>query len=126
MTTTRQTASGWIRSLRWVARSIGLCVAALFVFFMFESGARFVPALPWADPQGMPLFLALLVAVAGLLLAWHHEAVGGIIAVAGALLILALVFLGSGPGMLLGALLFTLPLLAAGCLYLGCWQSELD
>ncbi len=124
MKTIRQATIRRIRSLRWVARSIGLCVAALFVFFMIDSGARLIPALPWTEPQGMPLFLVLLAAVAGLLLAWRYEAVGGLLAVAGALVILALVFLGSGPSMLLGALFFTLPLLVAGCLYLGCWQSE--
>lgn len=124
MATIRQMTSRRIRFLRWVARSIGLCVAALFVFFLIDSGARLLPALPWTEPQGMPLFLVLLAAVAGLLLAWRHEAMGGFLAVAGALLILALVFLGSGPSMLLGALFFTLPLLVAGCLYLGCWQAE--
>jgi hypothetical protein len=59
--------------------------------------------------------------MAGLLLAWRWEALGGLLAVGGALLILALVFAGSGPTMVLGALFFTLPLLTAGCLYLGCW-----
>ncbi len=126
MATTRQMTGRWVRSLRWVARSIGLSVAALFVFFMVDSGARLLPALPWTEPQGMPLFLVLLAAVAGLLLAWRYEAVGGFLALAGALVILALVFLGSGPSMLLGALFFTLPLLVAGCLYLGCWQSEAE
>ena len=119
--TGRQLSSRWIRITRWVARSIALCVAVLFVFFMIDSGARLVAALPWTEPQGMPLFLVLLAAVAGLLLAWRQEAVGGGLAVGGSLVILILVCLGSGPAMLLGALLFTLPLLVAGCLYLGCW-----
>jgi hypothetical protein len=124
MATTHATASRWIRIARWAARSIAVCVAALFAFFMIESGARLVPGLSWTEPQGMPLLLVLLAAVAGLLVAWRREAVGGLMAVAGALAILALVYLGSGPAMLLGALLFTLPLLVAGCLFLGCWQSE--
>jgi hypothetical protein len=72
----------------------------------------------------MPLFLVLLAAVAGLLLAWRWEALGGLVAVSGALVILALAYLGSGPMVLLGAVLFTLPLLLAGCLYLGCWRCE--
>lgn len=125
MTLRRQTASRWISVARWVARTMALCVAVFFAFFMIESGLRLVPVLPWTQPQGMPLFVVLLAAVAGLLLAWRKEAVGGVIAVGGALVILGLVYLGSGPTMLLGALFFTLPLLVAGCLYLGCWRSEL-
>lgn len=124
MATMRGTASGWIQVARWVARSMALGVAGLFVLFMLESGMRLVPGLSWADPQGMPLFLVLLVGIAGLFLAWRLEALGGALAVAGALAIMALVYLGSGPAMLLGALFFSLPLLIAGCLYLGCWQSE--
>jgi hypothetical protein len=124
MVMTGKATGRWIRIARWAARAIALVVTALFAFFMIESGARLVPALSWTEPQGMPLFVVLLVAVAGLLLAWRREAVGGLMAVAGALVILALVYLGSGPTMLLGALFFTLPLLAAGCLFLGCWRSE--
>jgi hypothetical protein len=100
---------------------VALAIASLFVLFIVESGARVVPALSWTNPQGLPLLLILVVAVAGVLLAWRWEAPGGAIAVVSALLILALVLLGSGPRMMLGALFFTLPLLAAGCLYLGCW-----
>lgn len=121
MATTSQRVSGWIRGMRWCARLVGLAIASLFVLFIVESGARVVPTLSWTSPQGLPLFLILVAAVAGVLLAWRWEAPGGAMAVGGALLILALVFLGSGPRMLLGALFFTLPLLAAGCLYLGCW-----
>jgi hypothetical protein len=52
--------------------------------------------------------------------AWRWELVGGIMTVVGVAGIISLVCAGSGIDMLFCAILFTLPLLVAGALYLGC------
>ena len=119
-----QNGNGWTSMIRGVARVLGLAATGLFVAFLVVSGAIVFP-LSWADPQGFPLLIALLVAVAGVLIAWRWELAGGVMAVGGAVAIMALVCAGSGTDMFLCALLFSLPLLIAGALYLGCcWRQR--
>ncbi len=120
----KEKVNGWTTSMRWVARLIGLAAAGLFVAFLVLSGALVFPALSWTDPQGVPLLVALVVAVAGVLVAWRWELTGALMTLGGALAIVALVCAGSGTDMLFCAFLFTLPLLVAGALYLGCcWRK---
>ncbi|MGD2206122.1 MAG: hypothetical protein PVH17_05025 [Anaerolineae bacterium] len=125
MTGIQEATSGWATAMRWVARLLGLVAVGLFALFISASGASVLPALTWSSPQGVPLLLFLLAALVGVLIAWRRELVGGVMAVVGAVGILALVCLGSGFDMLLCALFFTLPLLIAGILYLGCcWKKR--
>jgi peptidoglycan/LPS O-acetylase OafA/YrhL len=110
--------------MRWVARILALIATGLFVYFLVESGAEVVSSLAWG-PQGFPLLIGLAVALIGLLLAWRWELLGGVMAVVGGVATMALVCIGSGPDMLFCALLFTLPILVAGVLYLGCcWRTR--
>jgi hypothetical protein len=111
--------------MRWTARLVGLLATGLFVLFLAVSGARVIPALSLTSPQGLPLMVVVLVAVAGVLIAWRWELIGGLMAVGGAAVITALVCAGSGSDMLLCAVYFTLPLFIAGVLYLGCcWRTR--
>jgi hypothetical protein len=110
--------------MRWVARILALVAVGLFVFFAVELGAKVLPTLSWG-PQGIPLLVAVGVALAGVLVAWRWELVGGVMTVAGVAAIMALVCLGSGTDMLFCAFLFTLPLLLAGGLFLACcWRTR--
>jgi hypothetical protein len=110
--------------MRWIARIVALIAVGLFVYFAVEMGARVFPTLTWG-PQGIPLLIAVVVALAGLLVAWRWELVGGIMTVAGVAAIMALVCIGSGTDMFYCAFLFTLPLLVAGALFLGCcWRTR--
>ena len=119
-----QTGRGSTKAMRWTARIIALVAAGLFVFFAVDLGARVFPRLSWG-PQGIPLLVVVGIALAGVLIAWRWELVGGIMTVAGATGIVALVCLGSGADMLLCAFLFSLPLYVAGALYLGCcWRTR--
>jgi hypothetical protein len=120
MTKDQENGNGWTRAMRWTARIVGLAAAGLFLAFLVVSGARVLPALTLTSLQGIPLLSVLLVALAGVLIAWRWELVGGIMAVVGSLAILGLVCAGSGIDMLYCAVLFTLPLLLAGALYLAC------
>ena len=125
MTNVEKTNNGWTTAMRWVARLVGLVAAGLFVLFAVELGAKILPALPWTDPQGMPLLIVLLAALAGVLVAWRWELLGGILTFAGALGIMALVCTGSGADMLYCAFLFAAPLLLVGALLLGCcWRNR--
>lgn len=106
-------------TMRWIARILALVAVGLFVFFAIDFGAQVFPTLSWG-PQGIPLLAALGIALAGVLVAWRWELAGGLMTVAGVAGIMGLVCLGSGTDMLFCAFLFTLPLLVAGALYLGC------
>ncbi len=124
MTEVQQRENGWTTTMRWAARLLALGAVGLFVFFAVECGAGVFPSLSWG-PQGIPLLVAVGVALVGAVIAWRWELIGGIMAVAGVAATIALVCLGSGVDMLYCALLFTLPLLVAGALYLGCcWRTR--
>ncbi|MFN2218680.1 MAG: hypothetical protein ACK2UA_08745 [Anaerolineae bacterium] len=119
-----QERNGSTSAMRWTARVLALVAVGLFVYFAVDFGGTVFPTLSWG-PQGIPLLVAVVVALAGVLVAWRWELVGGIMAVAGVAGIMALVCLGSGMDMLFCAFLFTLPLLLAGVLYLGCcWRTK--
>lgn len=111
---------GWTGIMRWTARILALLVIGLFVLFLAESGMAIISQLSFDDPQGLPLLIALVVALAGVTVAWHKESVGGMMSIVGALAIIALVCIGSGPDMFLCSLFFTAPLLLAGSLNLVC------
>lgn len=124
MTEVKQTGNGGTKVMRWVARIMALIAVGLFVFFVVELGAKVFPALSWG-PQGIPLLIALVAALAGVLVAWRWELIGGVMTVAGVAAIMALVCAGSGTDMLYCAFLFTLPLLLAGGLFLACcWRRR--
>ena len=116
--TAQQIAGGFRNTIRSSARLIGLFSIGLYFLFIIESGARIVPALSWSNFRGMPLFLALTMAVVGLVIAWRREALGGFLALVGGASILTLVYLASGAGMTFTAALLAWPLLASGLLYL--------
>jgi hypothetical protein len=116
--TAKQIASGLRTTMRGSARLMGLFSIGLYLLFIVESGLRIVPMLSWSEFRGMPLFLALTVAVLGLIIAWGWETLGGFLALAGGASILALAYAASGPGMTFTAALLALPLLAAGLLHL--------
>lgn len=119
-----QERNGSTSAMRWTARVLALVAVGLFVYFAVDFGARVFPTLSWG-PQGIPLLVVVGIALAGVLVAWRWELVGGIMTLAGVVGIMALVCLGSGTDMLFCAFLFTLPLLVAGALYLGCcWRTK--
>lgn len=118
--TTREIGNGSVTGMRWIARLVGLFACGLFALFIVESGVRVLTALSWSDLRGVPLFLALVLAIAGVLVAWRRETIGGALSLAGGLMILALVYLASGSGMAFTAFLLALPLLITGTLHLAC------
>jgi peptidoglycan/LPS O-acetylase OafA/YrhL len=114
----------WTTAVRWVARLLALLVVVLFVWFLVESGPRLWASLAWDRVQGVPLVVAMLVALTGVVLAWRWELWGGLVTLLGSLGIVALVVAGSGLDMIYAALLFTAPMLVAAALYLGCCARD--
>lgn len=120
MTHMQQAGNGWTKTMRWTARIVGLIAVGLFVAFLAISAGTVFASLSWFSWQGLPLLVALVAAIAGVLVAWRWELIGGAMTSIGALAIIGLVCLGSGADMFLCSLFFTLPLLVSGALYLGC------
>ena len=120
-----RSGSRWTTVMRWAGRIIGMIAVGLFLLLLVEKGARILSELTWSNPQGIPLLLAMIVAVAGVLVAWILELIGGLLTLIGAVAIPILVYLGSGPTLLLAALILSLPLLMCGGLCLGCcWRTR--
>ena len=125
MVANQKDGNGWTGLMRWTARLLALIVGGLFAYFAIEFGAKIFSNLSLASPQGLPLLLGLLVALLGAFIAWRWELAGGVMTIAGAVMVMALVCAGSGFDMLYCAFLFTLPLLVAGVLYLACsWRTR--
>lgn len=123
--TAKKIAGGLRTAMNRIARMIGLLMIGLYLLFIVESGLKIVPLLSWSDFRGIPLFLALSVAIVGLVIAWGFQAWGGLLSLAGGASILVLVYTGTGPGMTFTAAVFALPLLTAGLLHLVCsvWNT---
>lgn len=125
MTTAQQIDIYVTGGMRWIARALGLLASGPFVLFLIYSGARIFPKLSWSSLRGMPLFIVLAMATVGILIAWRWEMIGGAIAVFCAIAISALVYLGSGRGVILAALMISVPFFIAGVLFLGCcWRTR--
>jgi hypothetical protein len=100
--------------LRWVARGVGACTVGLFT--MIAAGEGMQPLL--LSRSEMLMFSALFVALAGLVIAWRHEGLGGAMSVAGVMAFYLLNFAARGrfPGGFFFPMMF-LP----GLLFLACW-----
>ena len=124
MTTTKKTSDDLTCVMRGFTRALGLWVSVPLVLFLIYSGATVCPKLSWSSPQGMPLFIVLVMAMVGVLIAWRWEKIGGTIAVVCAIAIHALVYLGSGRALYYAALMNSVPFFIAGVLFLTCyWRT---
>ncbi len=101
-------------SLSWLARMTGACLVTVFVIFAMGEGMR--PTL--LSRSETLMFFALFVALAGIVIAWRHEGLGGAMSVAGMLAFYLLNFAVTRhwPRGLFFPLLFV-----PGLLFLACW-----
>ena len=118
MTTVSKASKDLAKGLLWPARAASLLVSGLFLLFVVESGAQVVATLDWNSPRGMSLFLALILSVAGVNIAWRRASLGGTMALTGSVTMIVLVSLASGPAGVLGVVLFAFPISVAGVLHL--------
>ena len=100
--------------LRWMARGIGVCMVGFFVVFVAGEGLH--PSL--LSRSEVLMSVALFVALAGVVIAWRHEGLGGAMSVAGMLAFYLLNFTATGrwPGGFIFPLMFV-----PGLLFLACW-----
>jgi hypothetical protein len=125
MTTVQQTGDPSTKTMRWIARILGLLASGLFLFFLICTGAEICPTLSWISPRGMPLFIVLAVAAVGVLVAWRWELIGGTMAALSAIVTSTLVYFGSGRAVLSTALMIGLPFFISGVLFLACcWRTR--
>jgi hypothetical protein len=97
---------------RWTARIAGTLMALFFLVFFVGEGFPPIFRLPWRESLSVLLMSAM---VAGLLLAWKWEGLGGAVALAG--MVLFMLLTGTrGIGLLL------VPA-AIGLLHVVCWWS---
>jgi hypothetical protein len=71
---------------RWVARIFGSLLVLLFLVFFFGEGTPQPWTWPWAwtwTARGTFIFLGFGLMIAGLVIAWFWEGLGGLLAVAG-------------------------------------------
>ena len=79
-------------ALRWTARVVGSFTVALFTIFVAGEGLH--PSL--LTRTEMVIFVALFVTLAGLVVAWNHEGLGGAMSVSGLIAFYLLNFAASG------------------------------
>jgi hypothetical protein len=100
--------------LRWLARLTGASLVAVFLIFAMGEGVR--PLL--LSRSEILMFFALFVALAGMVIAWRHEGLGGAMSVAGmiAFYLLNLAVTRHWPNGFFFPLMFV-----PGLLSLACW-----
>jgi hypothetical protein len=104
--------------LREIALALGVAASVPFLLFVLYASSELWPELPLSSAVGLPLLIALALAPVGVLIALHWELAGGAITVVCAIAITTLVNLGSRHGLLLLALLNSLPYALIGLLLL--------
>ncbi len=110
----------------WIARGLGLIVNAFFLMILFltltnEDGVT---------PQGWPVVVSLLVAIAGIFLALRWKRLGGRLALIGAVTLIPAVLYsayltGFGhEGLLIGLVIYPVPFLIVASLFLSDAQGH--
>jgi hypothetical protein len=107
-------------ALRQVARAMGLLASIPFVLFFLYASTEVWPELAYGSVRGIPLLLALAMAAVSVLIAWHSELVGGVLTVACAIAVVALIRHGSRYSLFALVLLNMLPYSLAGIVLLTC------
>jgi hypothetical protein len=114
-----------IAGLRWTAILLALLASGPFITFLLFRAGGVLPNLSWRAPNHMPLFLAWLAVMAGILVSLHWEMIGGLVMATSGIAVGVLGYLGCGSGELLTCTLVAGPYLVSGLLLLGCcWGKE--
>lgn len=114
-----------IQAVRWVARVLALLISLPFLYFLFFRSGEVLPRLSWSAPNEMPLFLAWLVVVAGILISLRWELVGGLLTAVAAILVGVLGYAGCGSDEIATCMVVAVPYLLSGALLLSCcWGKQ--
>ena len=108
-----------IRMVRWVARLFGSALVLMVIVFMIGEGPPNPLKMSAIEVVTSVAFLAM---IAGLIVAWRREGLGGILVVGGFLAFWVLNFVSSHHFWLRGAFP-AFPIV--GFLYLFCWRQSI-
>jgi hypothetical protein len=87
-----------IGTVRWGARVLALLVSGPFLYFLLFRSDEVVPTLSWRAPNQMPLLLAWMAVVVGIVISWRWEMIGGLLTAGSAAYPSWRSSMGSGPG----------------------------
>ena len=122
---TQETKRFLIGTVRWIARLLALLVSGPFIYFIIFRSGQVVPDLSWRAANEMPLFLAWLAVIVGILLSWRWQMIGGLVTAMSAIAIGVLAHAGCGAKELTTCLVVSVPYFLSGLLLIGCcWGTE--
>ena len=109
--------------MSWIARGTGLLVSGFFLIFTIS---EFISEVLGGRPcmAVVPLLAFLAAPILGVLIAWRWEMIGGALTMLGAIGLGIFVYLAVEYNKLLGAMLFSLPFLISGLLFLRIWLGR--
>lgn len=112
-----------IGELRLVTRSLMLLALLTGLLYIRVFVAASFSVLDTGSPRGIGLlsFLFLIVAIAGLLLTWRWEGLGGLVVVGSGIGLAVLTFFMADETPWLTAFFYGSPFVITGCLCLFCW-----
>jgi hypothetical protein len=115
----------FVGTVRWAARLLALLVSVPFLYFLLFRSIEVVPSLSWRAPNQMPLFAAWLAVIAGILMSWRWQMIGGLVTAVSAIAVGVLGYVGCGAEEISTCLVIAVPYLLSGLLLLGCcWGRE--
>lgn len=109
--------------LRLLARGVGLLAALTAVLYLRAIlGGGYLGET--AVSSTTLLFVVMLVATAGLVVAWRWEGIGGALAVVGAVAVAAVVYVTVADNQLIAMFVYSSPFIVSGGLYLVDWLKH--
>ncbi|MGD2143267.1 MAG: hypothetical protein PVF54_02180 [Anaerolineae bacterium] len=113
-----------IGGARWIARLLAVLASGPFISFLLFRSGEVIPNLSWRPPNQMPLLLAWLAVIVGILVAVRWEMIGGLVTAVSAVALGVLGYVGCGEGELLTCALVAGPYFLSGLLLLGSWWGR--
>lgn len=118
--------SNQIDELRVVTRLVGMLALLTGLIYLRVVGSETLAAGFETNGRISPWLLlgALLVAIAGVLLAWRQEGIGGLIAAIAGLVLGGLAYFTASQHRGFSAFAYGSPFLITGALFLACWRRS--
>ena len=117
------TSNRKVKRMRWAARIVGIIVAGFWVLSLIASLiAEFGTPIIL---EGIILGALVTINTAGVIIAWRREKVGGIIIVAGAVMLSIFAYISAGHNKIFAVLVSGFPFLVSGIIFLVSWWMSM-
>jgi len=117
------TSNRKVKWIRWAARIFGIIVAGFWVLSLVASSiAEFGTPIIL---EGIILGALVVINTAGVIIAWRREKVGGIIIVAGAMMLSIFAYISAGHNKIFAVLVSGFPFLISGIIFLVSWWMSM-